>query len=87
MAGRDQQKGHAMTNETKTYQTETQNAPDWVVKAPKGYGRNSKLERIGVAWNRDKDEGICIRIAGTQIIADDIYLVPSADVVNQATDT
>lgn len=67
-----------MTAETQkpTSQTETSNAPDWVVKTPKDYGRKAKLERIGVAWNRDSDGGICIRTAGTQIIADDIYLFP-----------
>lgn len=65
-----------MTHETQPNQTDTANAPDWIVKTPKGYGRNAKLERIGVAWNRDKDGGICIRPAGTQIIAEDIYLFP-----------
>ncbi|MEL7106269.1 MAG: hypothetical protein AAGM21_10140 [Pseudomonadota bacterium] len=67
-----------MTNETQsqTPQTEASNAPDWVVKTPKGYDRKAKLERIGVAWNRDKDGGICIRTYGTQIIAEDIYLFP-----------
>ena len=65
-----------MENETQNQTNETTTAPDWIVKTPKGYGRKAKLERIGVAWNRDKDGGICIRTAGTQIIADDIYLFP-----------
>ncbi len=76
-----------MTNETQTSQTENQNAPDWIVKTPKGYGRKAKLERIGVAWNRKKDGGICIRTAGTQIIADDIYLFPVTDAQSEATNT
>ena len=65
-----------MENETHTQNTDIANAPDWIVKTPKGYGRKAKLERIGVAWNRDKDGGICIRTSGTQIIADNIYLFP-----------
>lgn len=65
-----------MENEPQNQNTETANAPDWIVKTPKGYGRKTKLERIGVAWNREKDGGICIRTAGMQIIADDIYLFP-----------
>lgn len=80
MAGRHEtnRKDIAMTaeNQIQSSQTENANAPDWVVKTPKGYGRKAKLERIGVAWNRANDGGICVRLAGTQIIAEDIYLFP-----------
>ncbi|WP_424830900.1 hypothetical protein [Ruegeria sp.] len=65
-----------MTNENQTSKTENQNAPDWVVKTPKGFGQKAKLERIGVAWNRANDGGICIRTVGTQIIENDVYLFP-----------
>tara|TARA_R110002167_G_scaffold186979_9_gene388128 strand:+ start:891 stop:1121 length:231 start_codon:yes stop_codon:yes gene_type:complete len=58
--------------------TETGNQPDWVAKSPRGNGRNQRLERIGVAWNRD-DGGICLRLAGTQIVNEDIYLYPLSD--------
>ena len=56
--------------------TANTNRPDWIVKAPRGQGRNSFLERIGGAWNRE-DGGIGIRLAGKQIIEDDIYLYPN----------
>ena len=52
------------------------NQPDWIVKGPRGYGRNSYLERIGAAWNRD-DGGIGIRLTGKQVIEDHIYLYPN----------
>lgn len=75
-----------MTDKTETPQTNETNAPDWVVKTVKRAGRNSKLERIGVAWNRNKDGGICIRTAGTQIIANDIYLFPAATEASDGQD-
>ena len=68
-----------MTTNTNT-QNETQgksgNRPDWIAKAQKGQGRNSYLERVGAAWNRD-DGGICLRLVGTQIVREDIYLYPN----------
>jgi len=65
-------------NQTKQTETENDNKPDWVVKAPRGQARNSRLERIGVAWNRD-DTGLCVRLVGTQLIDGDIYLYPIVD--------
>lgn len=56
--------------------TTTANQPDWIVKAPRGQGRNSYLERIGAAWSRE-DGGIGIRLTGKQLIEDDIYLYPN----------
>lgn len=53
-----------------------ENRPDWVVKAPRGYGKQARLERIGAAWNRE-DGGIGIRLAGKQLVEDDIYLYPN----------
>jgi len=50
------------------------NAPDWIVKTSKGQGRNARFERIGAAWNRTDDGGICIRLCGTQIVSEDIYV-------------
>lgn len=67
-----------MQQDTHSTTQDTSNAPDWIVKTPKGFGRKAKLERIGVAWNREKDGGICIRTSGTQIISDDIYLFPAS---------
>lgn len=61
-----------MQNENQT--TERSNQPDWIVKRPKGIGRKTRLERIGAAWNRSEDGGICIRLHGTQIVSEDIYL-------------
>ena len=58
--------------------TDNGNQPDWVAKSPRGSGRNQRLERIGVAWNRD-DGGICLRLVGTQIITEDVYLYPLGD--------
>jgi hypothetical protein len=49
--------------------------PHYVAKSPKGQGRGSRLERIGVAWNRE-DGGICLRLAGAQIVDGDIYIYP-----------
>ncbi len=51
------------------------NKPDWVVKGPVIRGQQSRLEQIGVAWNR-QDDGIGLRLTGTQIIDGDIYLYP-----------
>lgn len=69
-----------MTTETQNTQqnqaSEPTNQPDWIAKASKGYGKKQRLERVGVAWNRE-DGGIGIRLAGTQIIEDDIYLYPN----------
>ena len=71
-----------MTTETQNTQqnqpTEPTNQPDWIAKVSKGYGKKHRLERVGVAWNRE-DGGIGIRLAGTQIIEDDIYLYPNQD--------
>ena len=55
---------------------DNKNRPDWIVKAPRGYGRQSRLDRVGVAWDRE-DGGIGIRLAGKQIIEDDFYLYPN----------
>ncbi|MGF1456876.1 MAG: hypothetical protein ACFB6R_16025 [Alphaproteobacteria bacterium] len=44
--------------------------------AARGYGRKQKLERVGAAWTRP-DGGICLRLHGTQIVSDDIYLYPA----------
>ena len=63
-------------HQTENDSPDTNTNPDWIVKTPTGYGRKARLERIGVAWNRDKGGGICIRTSGTQFIADDIYLFP-----------
>lgn len=67
------------TTNTNTQDTRTDNGnqPDWVAKSPRGQGRNQRLERIGVAWNRD-DGGVCLRLVGTQIVNEDIYLYPLA---------
>ncbi len=54
------------------------NKPDWVVKGPVQRGEQSRLEQIGVAWNR-KDSGIGLRLTGTQLIGGDIYLYPITD--------
>lgn len=76
-----------MTTETETNQTnapiEAGNQPDWIVKSPRGYGKNSYLDRVGVAWNRE-DGGIGIRLAGKQIIEDDLYLYPNTPKNEQA---
>lgn len=47
--------------------------PHWTVKTPKGYGRDQRFITVGAAWNRD-DGGICIRLTGTQIIENDLYI-------------
>jgi hypothetical protein len=39
---------------------------------------SQRLERIGAAWSRE-DGGICLRLHGTQVIAEDIYLYPADD--------
>lgn len=54
-------------------QSENTNSPDWIVLSPRQIGRKEKLERIGAAWNKE-DGGICIRLCGTQIVSDDLYL-------------
>ncbi|MCP5366732.1 MAG: hypothetical protein H6907_10000 [Hyphomicrobiales bacterium] len=66
-----------MTTTTQNPETRSDNGnqPDWVAKSPRGTGRNQRLERIGVAWTRD-DGGLCLRLVGTQIVDEDIYLYP-----------
>ena len=66
------------TNDTTQNETQgkSRKRPDWVAKTQKGHGRNSYLERVGAAWNRE-DGGICLRLIGTQIVAEDIYLYPN----------
>lgn len=67
-------------NVTDDNQTETasDNKPDWIAKSPRGYGRNQRLERVGVAWNRE-DGGIGVRLVGKQIVEGDIYLYPNQE--------
>lgn len=61
--------------QTKDASRENGKKPDWVVKTPRSTGRNSRLERVGVAWNRE-DGGICARLVGKQVIDGDLYLYP-----------
>ncbi|MEM9360765.1 MAG: hypothetical protein AAGB04_31710 [Pseudomonadota bacterium] len=64
-----------MTTQTQvpTTQPKASNVPDWYVLSPRQIGRKERLERIGAAWKKD-DGGICIRLSGTQIVSDDLYL-------------
>ena len=64
------------TTQTRTATRENGHRPDWIAKTARGYGRNSQLERIGVAWNRE-DGGIGLRLVGTQVVDGDIYLYPN----------
>jgi hypothetical protein len=66
------------TTMTQTTQTprETTSRPHWIAKIPKQIGRKERLERVGVGWNRE-DGGICLRLHGTQIVSDDVYLYPN----------
>lgn len=56
-------------------QSDAGNRPNWVVKAPTGTGEKQRLERIGAAWDRD-DGGVCVRLIGTQIVSQDLYIYP-----------
>ena len=58
-----------------TQKTQKSTSPDFVVKTSKGYGKAKRLDRIGVAWSREKG-GLCIRLSGTQVIAEDLYVFP-----------
>lgn len=62
--------------QTDEQNTSTGQKPDWIAKSPQGYGRKSRLDRVGAAWNRE-DGGICIRLIGKQVIDSDIYLYPN----------
>lgn len=64
------------TKEKTETQTENGNRPDWVAKTSKGYGRKARFEKVGAGWNRD--DGICLRLIGTQVVSGDIYLFPAA---------
>ncbi len=68
-----------MSNTEKTNETQTENGnrPDFVAKTSKGYGRKARFERVGVAWKRE--DGICLRLIGTQVVNEDIYLFPIAE--------
>lgn len=61
----------------RTNKNSSANAPDWIAKAAKQVGRKERLERVGAAWNRPEDGGICLRLHGTQIVTEDIYLYPN----------
>lgn len=67
-----------MSNTEKNNETQNENGnrPDFVAKTSKGYGRKARFERVGVAWKRE--DGICLRLIGTQIVNEDIYLFPIA---------
>jgi len=68
------------TSETPADGNESQtNSPDWIVKAARGHYKNSYLERVGAAWNRD-DGGIGVRLHGKQLVDGDIYLYPNEPV-------
>ncbi len=58
-------------------QTPTDNStkPDWTVKTSKGHGRYQRFETIGAGWSRE-DGGICVRLSGTQIVENDLYIYP-----------
>ena len=72
------EKESAMTDQIENTMNETEqgNKPDWIAKTPKGLREGQRLERVGVAWNRE-DGGIGLRLAGKQVIENDIYLYPS----------
>ena len=70
-------------NQDRAPTQETDNQPHYVALTAKGESRKSKLERIGVAWNRE-DGGIGIRLTGTQIIGSDIYLYPIDPASNES---
>ena len=53
-----------------------QKRPDWIAKCPRQIGKKERLDRIGAAWNREEDDGICLRLHGKQIVTSDIYLYP-----------
>ncbi|MEP3245484.1 MAG: hypothetical protein ABJN40_01675 [Sneathiella sp.] len=55
--------------------TDNNKKPDWTVKSPKGHGRYHRLETIGAGWSRE-DSGICVRLSGTQIVENDLYIYP-----------
>lgn len=55
--------------------TDAGNRPNWVVKAPTGTGDKQRLERIGAAWDRE-DGGVCVRLIGTQVVSQDLYIYP-----------
>lgn len=42
--------------------------PTHVAKAKRGYGRNTRFERIGVAWLND-DGSLFINLHGTQVVS------------------
>ena len=71
-----------MTTETETNtntgqaEPDNTNNPDWIAKSARGFGRNQRLERIGVAWTR-ADGGIGVRLVGKQLVEGDIYLYPN----------
>ena len=71
-----------LKNEAPSEGTDTPtNSPDWIVKAARGHYKNSYLERIGAAWNRD-DGGIGVRLYGKQLVDGDIYLYPNEPVAS-----
>lgn len=59
--------------DTNTQPPSENKKPDWTVKTPKGYGRNQRLHTVGAGWSRD-DGGLCLRLTGTQIVENDLYI-------------
>lgn len=63
--------------DTQTHEnSDDKKQPDWTVKTAKGYGRDQRFITVGAAWDRE-DGGICIRLTGTQIVENDLYLYPA----------
>ena len=65
------------TTKPKTTETNVRQGtkPDYVVKSRRGYGRNAPFLRVGAAWSRENG-GICVRLDGTQLVENDLYLFP-----------
>lgn len=63
------------TNQPSKTKRENGALPDWIAKSPKLVGRKERFERVGAAWNRE--DGICLRLHGNQIVSEDIYLFPN----------
>ena len=69
-----------MTNSTNANNS---SKPDFVIKASTGFGRNSKLATIGVAWSRE--DGFYCRLYGRQIVEDGFYVFPMLEERDEPT--
>ena len=67
-----------MSNEHEN--TQTKNRPTHTVKALRNPGsKNSYFEQLGVAFSREQGNGLYVKLTGSQVISDGLFIFPLGD--------